>query len=591
MISSLKTSKPHQWYSKLKRMTSYNQQEDVINVDEISHYSDNFQADIIAEKFASISNEYDELNESDIQMPKVDPASVPFFTPAGVLPYLENLKTNKSSIPGDIPAKFIKLLASYISIPFSHIMNTMFKNGEFPLLWKHEIQTPIPKTYPPTQISDLRNISGLMNLEKVAEKILAEMIISDTKANIDISQYGNQPGTSIQHYLLNMLFKILQTLDSNSYKEKFAVIATFIDWKEAFPRQCPKLGVEAFVRLGVRPSIIPILVNFFQDRSMQVKWHNVLSKIHKLKGGGIQGSHLGLLEYIMQSNNNTDGIPVDEKFKFIDDLTTLEIVNLLAVGITSLNIKVQVPNDIPTDNGYIPPESLITQKRVDAICEWTQKNKMKLNHKKSNIMIFNNTKHFKFSTRIAMNGEILPVVKKTKILGTILTDDLKWNVNTSELVKKGNQRLQLLRKTRELTDNIQDLKIIYFLFIRSILEQSAVIWHSSLSEENISDLERVQKNALRIILGKSYMSESYERSLELAGIESLYQRRCHLIQKFASNCATNVRTKKHFEVNKKSHDMKTRKTEKYKVHYARTVKLKKSAVIHMQNILNKKQDI
>jgi hypothetical protein len=51
-------------------------------------------------------------------------------------------------------------------------------------------------------------------------------------------------------------------------------------------------------------------------------------------------------------------VDVKDRFKFVDDLTVLEIVNLLTVGITSFNIKQQVPTDIPTHNQFIPPEHL-----------------------------------------------------------------------------------------------------------------------------------------------------------------------------------------------------------------------------------------
>ena len=40
-----------------------------------------------------------------------------------------------------------------------------------------------------------------------------------------------------------------------------------------------------------------------------------------------------------------------------------------------------------------------------------------------------------------------------------------------------------------------ELKTIYITYIRSILEESAIVWHSSLTEENIQDLSRVQKSA------------------------------------------------------------------------------------------------
>ena len=71
--------------------------------------------------------------------------------------------------------------------------------------------------------------------------------------------------------------------------------------------------------------------------------------------------------------------------------------------------------------------------------------------------------------------------------------------------------------------SIADLKNIYVLFVRRQLEQFAVACHSTLTEENKSDLERLQRSALKIILGKKYMS--YEKSLKYLGIETLAERR------------------------------------------------------------------
>ena len=72
-----------------------------------------------------------------------------------------------------------------------------------------------------------------------------------------------------------------------------------------------------------------------------------------MSGSGPQGSTLGILEYLSYSNDNTEDIPPDLKYKWLDDLSVLEIVNLLTVGISSYNIRAQVPNDIPSHNGYI----------------------------------------------------------------------------------------------------------------------------------------------------------------------------------------------------------------------------------------------
>ena len=42
---------------------------------------------------------------------------------------------------------------------------------------------------------------------------------------------------------------------------------------------------------------------------------------------------MGILEYLSQTNNNTDSNDPDDNFKFMDDLPILEIINLISQGI------------------------------------------------------------------------------------------------------------------------------------------------------------------------------------------------------------------------------------------------------------------
>ena len=299
---------------------------------------------------------------------------------------------------------------------------------------------------------------------------------------MDPAQYGNQRGISIQHYLINMVHRILLVLYNNSRRDTFAVIASLIDWNNAFPRQCPKLGIESFIRNGVRPGLIPVLINYFQDREMSVKWHGCRSAPIKIHGGGPQGATLGILEYLSQSNNSADLVSVEDRFKFVDDLSLLEIVDLLTVGITSYNLKQHVPSDVPVHNQYIPAENLTSQHWLDQINEWTVNQKMMLNEKKTKNLFFNFTDKYQFSTRILLNDEIVETLENTRLLGTIISDDLRWELNTKNIVKKANARMELLRRVASFGASLDDMKTIYYLFVRSLLEQSATVWQSSLTE-------------------------------------------------------------------------------------------------------------
>ena len=239
----------------------------------------------------------------------------------------------------------------------------MISRGEYPDIWKMEIQTPVPKYSPVLEMAQLRNISVLLNFDKICQSILGELMIEDMTPQMDTSQYGNQQNTSIQHYLMKIINEILVSTEDREN----AVLACFVDWKEAFPRQCHKLGMESFIKMGVRPVLLPCLLNFFQDMKMRLKWKELLSEVRYLPGSGPMGATLGLLEYIAQSNTNTDGLKENEKFMWVDDLSTLEKINLQDAGLSSYNVRSHVPNDIPIHNGYLEAKNLRSQTTLNNI--------------------------------------------------------------------------------------------------------------------------------------------------------------------------------------------------------------------------------
>ena len=210
------------------------------------------------------------------------------------------------------------------------------------------------------------------------------------------------------------------------------------------------------------------------------------------------------------------------------------------IGIANYNIHAHVPSDVPTHNQIIPKENLKSQEFLSKINNWTEKQKMKLNEKKTKNMIFNFSKKNQFITKLSVNDNNLEVVEETKLLGTVLTNNLSWNRNTEELVKRGFRRMNLLFKAAKFTNSKEDLKAIYLTYIGSIIEQSPVVWHSSLTKRNINDLERVQKAAAKVIMGKT----------TLLTILTKEGKNC------ATNCLKNEKVKDMFPLHKSKHQMK-----------------------------------
>ena len=176
------------------------------------------------------------------------------------------------------------------------------------------------------------------------------------------------------------------------------------------------------------------------------------------------------------------------------------------------------------------------------------------------------------------NPKNIEQVEHTKLLGTIISSDLSWWKNTQYIIQKAYKRLEIIRKLYEFNVPVPDLVNIYTLYVRSVLEFNCCVWHFNITQEETHDIERVQKNSLRLILKENYTS--YESALEATNLHTLETRRLELCKRFAVKCTKNQRTSNMFPL-----DI-TRHSNKYQVMFARNERLLNSAIPQMQRILN-----
>ena len=122
------------------------------------------------------------------------------------------------------------------------------------------------------------------------------------------------------------------------------------------------------------------------------------------------------------------------------------------------------------------------------------------------------------------------------------------------------------------------------LYIRSILEQSSVVWSSSITVDEIVALERVQKCTPKLIYQSEYIT--YCNALNVSGLTDLSMRRQKLLQNFAEKCVNNEATQFIFPSYESKYN--TRQPEQYQVPIALHSQSKNSPIITMANYLNEK---
>ena len=175
-------------------------------------------------------------------------------------------------------------------------------------------------------------------------------------------------------------------------------------------------------------------------------------------------------------------------------------------------------------------------------------------------------------------------VREAKLLGVIISDDLSWQANTTYLVKRAYKRMFIIRKLNEFKINRKDMLTIYVLFIRVVIEQSSVVWSSSVTLEELDSLERTQKVAFRLIFQRDYLC--YENALSLSGLPSIKNRYNTLLLNFALKCTKSESTKDILPLAPTK--QWARKQEKFHVPLARKQRFFKSAVPTMARLLNAK---
>ena len=89
--------------------------------------------------------------------------------------------------------------------------------------------------------------------------------------------------------------------------------------------------------------------------------------------------------------------------------------------------------------------------------------------------------------------------------------------------------------------------LVHFLFIRSTTEYCSVAFHSSLTVDQTSDLEIIQKTCSKVILGESYVH--YEAALEMTGLTTLYAQREKNVLDFPLKCIKHPQNMKLFPLN------------------------------------------
>ena len=121
-----------------------------------------------------------------------------------------------------------------------------------------------------------------------------------------------------------------------------------------------------------------------------------------------------------------------------------------------------------------------------------------------------------------MEGSQITEVESHKHLGIFLSNDCTWHKHIEYIKEKAWKRVNAMRKLKYEFER-KSLEIIYFSFIRPILEYGDTIWDNCTQYEK-AELDKIQDEAARIVTGCTKLV-SIRNWYEETKWESLEERR------------------------------------------------------------------
>jgi len=139
--------------------------------------------------------------------------------------------------------------------------------------------------------------------------------------------------------------------------------------------------------------------------------------------------------------------------------------------------------------------------------------------------------HWWFKSPLCTKTGQIERVHSFKLLGVYVDESLTWNCHTEYITSKASKRLYFLKVLKRSGLPNNSLMNFYTAAIRPILEYCSVVWGHNLSKKHSSQLETIQKRAIRII-HQVTRHTPYDNLLYYSNIASLQDRRSKQAKSF-----------------------------------------------------------
>lgn len=196
-----------------------------------------------------------------------------------------------------------------------------------------------------------------------------------------------------------------------------------------------------------------LIFNFLTERKQWALVNGAMSNVLIFNTGSPQECVLSPLLFIIYTDSRRSAREDSYLVKFSDDTALLSLLE----GPGSSNSST-----------------------LSAFVSWCDNNGLDLNVSKTKELIVNFSKNQSKHAINLIHGMEVEIVESYKYLGTVFDSQLKFDINTEVIAKKGQQRINLLRKLNSFNLSRRIQCLFYKSFIESLLTFSFIYWFHGL---------------------------------------------------------------------------------------------------------------
>ena len=370
-----------------------------------------------------------------------------------------------------------KTIDCYVGV-IAHIVNSSFKDGIFPTVFKSAKVIPLHKGSDPKLPSNYRPISILSAFSKIMERCIYNRLMNYlTRSNFfNKYQFGFRPGHSTEHSIMVLLQFLNDAMDRD------VIPATiFVDVKKAFDTICHLILLDKLDNCGIRGNALLLIQSYLSGRNQFVDGGAVRSVKTPCseKVGVPQGSILGPLLFLIYANDLLDTITDDGLAVLFADDTANSVTG--------------------SDESSVRENLCFGLKKL---LQWFADNLMVLNSSKTHFIIFSRISHAVPSISqisVRFNGELVTIARKEscKYLGLTVDENLSWKLHLDRLRMQLGRNVGLLRYLKFHLP-FPALKSVYYSLIHSYFNYCPIAYLNTF-KSLIKPLQRLQNNALRTL--------------------------------------------------------------------------------------------